>query len=193
TFTVNTGPQDNTVRVAGGAAAVGVDRVTSDSLPVVEFTGLNTFILDPGGGVDTVTFATAGLGGALPGNYRVNPGTTDTVVIEGTGGNDTFTVTHPSAAVPVAVTQANSVIPGVTVSALSGPAHVQVNALGGDDQLTVDVGSTDVIGVPLSYDGGGGSDRLTVSGTPASGVNSVTYTPGAATGTGTLLYQDAGG
>ncbi len=194
TLTVNTGAQDNTIRVSGGNAVPGIpDRVTSDSLPVIQYLGLSTFILDPGAGTDTATFATTGLSGALVGNYRYNAGPTDTLVIEGTGGNDTFTVTHPSVALPVAVTQANSVVAGVTVAALSGPARVQINTLAGNDQVTVDVGSTDLVSVPISYDGGTGSDRLTVSGTPASGVGNVTYTAGPQLGSGLLLYQDAGG
>ena len=70
-----------------------------------------------------------------------------------------------------------------------------LNTLGGDDSVTVDVGGpgSDVIGVPITFDGGDGKDTLTVSGTPATAVNQVTYTPGPATSQGRLLYQNAGG
>src|SRR5205085_2397095 len=110
TLTVATGPQDSAIRVTGGNTATGgADQVISTSLPPVQFTGLSAFILDPGAAVATAIFVTAGLGGALSANYRFNATANDTLVIEGTGGNDTFTVTNPSAAVSVAVAMANSV------------------------------------------------------------------------------------
>src|SRR5262249_38153325 len=158
---------------------VDIDQVTVASLPVIQFQGLNTFVLDPGAGSDSATFITASLGGALPSNYRVNPDVTDTVTIEGTAGAASFTGTPPALAVPGSV---KDNVSGVTVSATSGPARVQLNLMTGVNLVTVDVSNTDVIGVPLSIDGGGnlngGLGRLTVTGTPALSVASVTYTPG---------------
>src|SRR5262249_50084588 len=70
TLTVSTGPQNDTILVAN-AGVVDIDQVTVASLPVIQFQGLNTFVLDPGAGSDSATFITASLGGALPSNYRV--------------------------------------------------------------------------------------------------------------------------
>ena len=47
--------------------------VTSDSLPQVDFLGLENFIVDAGSqGSDVVTFKTWFLQGALPGNYQAD-------------------------------------------------------------------------------------------------------------------------
>jgi len=192
TLTVDTGTGDDTVRVQGGNSR---DVVTSNSLPQIEFTGLNTFLLNIQFGHDVATFATANLGGATGANYQVLSSTGDTLIVEGLDsgiGTDSFTVTNPAGSPTAAVTDN---IFGVTVTELGtigGFGRLQLNTLGGDDTVTVNVGATDVVGVPIVYDGGSGFDRLTVSGTPATAVNEVIYSPGPSNTAGRLRYENAG-
>jgi len=57
-----------------------------------------------------------------------------------------------------------------TVTAtLANLGRLQINTLGGDDHVTVDVNGTALIAVPITFDGGSGSDLLTVQGTPSTG------------------------
>jgi len=187
TLTVASALGDNEVRVERGSA--GGDLVTSDTLPPIEFTGVNTFVVDASHtGSDVVTFQTWFLAGAVNTNYQMIGGTTDTLVIEGSdGANDNFTVTNPAAG-SVAVRDNNGT--GVTVTETSGNlGRLQINTLGRDDRVTVNVGATDLVGVPITYDGGGGSDLLTISGTPATQVNTVTYRPGPATVEGRITHD----
>ncbi len=188
-LTVNLGGGDNTARVE---RTNGYDRVVSDSLPEIRFLGLDDLAVVGQAGIDRVTFATWFLAGATPGNYTFDGGATDTLVIEGSdGAADAFTVTDPDglgAGVSAAVTDGNGA--GVTVTATNANlGRLQINTLGGDDQVLVDVGVTDLIGTPITFDGGAGSDLLTVSGAPATAVNTVTYTPGPATTEGRLTYD----
>lgn len=197
TLTVNLGAQSNVARVEGGVGAAGIDEVTSDSLPKIEFTGLSVFVIDPAAGHDEVTFATAHLGGAVPANYRITAGTTDVLTIEGfdsgLSANDSFTVTRPGAG-SVAVAHNNAVAGVVTVTETTGQlSRLQLNTRGGDDNVTVSVAGTALITVPITYDGGSGEDALTVSGTPTTAVATETYTPGPIANAGRLQYAPAAG
>ena len=55
--------------------------------------------------------------------------------------------------------------------------------------VNVNVGNTDLIRTPITYDGGSGSDVLRVTGSPATTVNTVTYSPGADVTEGRLTYD----
>jgi hypothetical protein len=96
TLVVDPGWGDRTVRVDNSAIA-GADRVTSDSLPQIEFVGLDTFRVTPSGaGNDVVTFVTRNLEGAL--NYEASLDDVDTLVIEGSdGATDVYRLTRPAA------------------------------------------------------------------------------------------------
>ena len=48
--------------------------------------------------------------------------------------------------------------------------RLQINGLGGDDGVTVDVGDVDLIGVPITFDGGPGNDLLIVDGQYAAAI-----------------------
>ncbi len=208
TLTVDPGAGDNIVRVDHANTldhpldAVGpqpADRVTSDSLPEIQFARLQTFTADANSaapsGSDTVSFKTWFLAGAVNTNYQMVGDVTDSLVIEGVdgalAGDDSHTLTLPAAG-SVAVTDNNGT--NVTVTETSGNlGRVQLNTLGGDDTVLVDVNgaASDVIGVPITVDGGGGSDVLQVSGTPTTAVDEVIYTPGPNITAGRLLYEDA--
>ena len=78
-------------------------------------------------------------------------------------------------------------------TASSDAGRLQINGLGDDDVVTVDVdGPSDVIGVPITFDGGGGSDLLAVIGDPATTVDEVIYAPGPDVTEGRLTYEGAG-
>jgi hypothetical protein len=191
TLTVDPGQGDNTVRIERGA---GVDVVESDSLPLIEFANLDRFVLDAddGGlfGADVVTFVTRSLDGATHANYEISADETDTLIIEGNDGSrDAYTVSNPLGAASVAIAD-TEVTQDVVVTETSGNlGRLQINTLGGDDEVTVDVGSTDLVNVPITYDGGSNSDSLIVSGTPATPVATVEYSPGPDVTEGRLAYN----
>ncbi|MCB9941370.1 MAG: hypothetical protein H6823_24320 [Planctomycetaceae bacterium] len=74
---------------------------------------------------------------------------------------------------------------GVRVTG-TGMGRVQVNTLGGDDSLTVAIGAGNFIDALIGYDGGTGSDTLTVTGTA---VTDATYNPGPAITEGRLTHD----
>ncbi len=190
---VELGDGDNSARVEAGTNA---DLVTSDSLPDIELTNVLTLRVAGQSGSDQVTFATAELAEAV--NYEADLDGNDTLAIEGTdGAGDDFAVTNPQvggyppdlAADPsVMVTD---VVNTVVVAEISNTlGRLQINTQGGDDVVTIDAGATDVITVPITFDGGTNSDRLEVMGAPATAVDTVTYSLGPATTEGRLLYDD---
>ena len=81
---VELGDGDNVARVTRG---VNSDLVTSDSLPNIEFEGLNFFRVIGQAGSDVVTFVTWELGGAVNTNYEFDGGANDSLIIEGTDGS----------------------------------------------------------------------------------------------------------
>jgi len=196
-LTVLLGEGDNVARVERGTDIFGVDadQVTSDSLPAIGFAGLDDFAVDGQTGNDSATFVTWHLVGATAGNYAFRDvgSATDSLIIEGsdgstTTGDDRFTVTSPAG--NVAVTDGNG--NNVTVTGM-GVGRLEINTLGGDDWVTVDAGSPDVIGVPITFNGGANSDLLRVTGNPATAVQTETYSPGPAVGEGRLTYDSAAG
>lgn len=196
-LTVDPGAGDNWVTVQRGQFA---DEVTSDSLPKIEFNGLDTFEVDGlGGGADVATFATWSLAGATNSKYEFSGSAIDTLVIEGVdgsrNGDDEFTVTNPAGTPAVAVTDNNGT--NVTVTGTSSSlGRLQINTLGGDDLVLVNVTDPDLndiesglIFVPITFDGGGGSDMLRVEGDPGVTVQTVEYSPGPAVTEGRLTYN----
>ena len=194
---VRLGSGDDTARVQRGTDDM--DEVTSSSLPKITFTTIQTFeVQADGGGADVVTFKTGNLAGASPLGYLYSSGQADTLVIEGAdgdaGGNDDYVVTKPAALVALTVRDTNSnVFVTVTTTSLK---LLQLNTLGNDDLVTVDVGvgvPSDLISVPILFDGGTGRDQLTVQGNPppANTITSAIYTPGPAVHQGRLFYDGA--
>jgi hypothetical protein len=205
TLTVQLGAGDNTARVQAGQAGVW-DQVTSDSLPQIDFRGLDAFTVDAttNGGSDVVTFKTWNLLGASAANYRLTGGGTDTLVIEGTDGagvgNDRFFVTDPDGAGTTSVriedtrgSNTTGVATNVVVTETSGGlGRLQINTLGGDDWVTVDASGADgTISVPITFDGGSNSDLLRVTSDAASAIDEAIYSPGPGVLDGRLTYENA--
>ena len=61
---------------------------------------------------------------------------------------------------------------------------------GGDDTVTVSVDNTELIEVPITFDGGPGSDTLVVEGFATPPVATAEYQPGASVTEGRLTYDD---
>jgi hypothetical protein len=173
------------------APLANVDRVISDSLPEIQFTGLQTFRASlHGTNAYTATFVPTGLFGAMA--YEVAAsGVSKSLVIEGDGGINQYTLTRPTPG-SVAVRDDSR---GISITETSGGlALLNILGLGGDDQVTVDVeglSGSDVIGAPIFFDGGEGADQLTVSGDPATAVDEVIYSVGPELSAGGLRYEDA--
>ena len=214
TLVVDPGQGTHTVRVDAGRFTGSVasplvmpgpyDRVTSDSLPQVQGHALNTLRIAPVRiaplltGSVAATFVTRDLTEAT--NYEAALAVNDTLIIEGNDGSaDNYAVTAgASGASALAVTDGTS-HRSVTAT-LATLGRLQINTLGGDDMVWVDVDNKDLITVPITFDGGTGSDLLTVRGKPAVDVNRVlvpfttnaTYTPGPLGNQGRLVEVGVG-
>ncbi len=184
TVTVLPGAGDHEVRVVSGVGS-NQDLIVTDSLPTIAVDAINTLRIDSLVADNlTATFVLAPLDSAD--NYEFLSDNTDTLIVEGLEGvNDAFTVTNP-AAFDVSVALGLNT---VSVPDADDLGQLIINGLSGDDAVLVDVGNTDLIGVPLTFDGGLGSDLLTVSGTPATAVTNVTYSPGPGVTEGRLTYD----
>ena len=185
TLVVNPGNGGHNVRVEDTEDSR--DLVISDSLPLIEFTGLNIFRVEStSGGADTVTFRLGDLAGATLAGYQVDLSSTDTLVVETIDSrDDDVAVVNPAGAGQVAVTFFN------TVTEINGGLlGLRLETLGGDDTATVDVGVDGPITTPITFDGGAGRDTLVVTGTPPGpdAFDSVTYTPGPSVNQGRLQY-----
>ncbi|MEM7311707.1 MAG: dockerin type I domain-containing protein [Planctomycetota bacterium] len=205
TLNVDLGEGDNTARVERGDDIDGTnsDLITSDSLPNIAFNGLESFTATANQGADTVTFKTWHLLGVNLINgfrdYRIDGSGPDSLIIEGVDGDqrflgdDRWTVTNPDQGTfpvdpPVQVTDRRGL--GAVVTAMNVDlGRLQVDGLGGDDGVTVQVDDIDLIGVPITFDGGAGSDSLIVDGTPATAVTTTTYRPGPDVTEGRLTYD----
>ena len=85
---------------------------------------------------------------------------TDTLVIEGSDGlvSDALVIFRPdTGSVAVGDQKGTQAV----VRALTD-VHLRVNTLGGDDVVTIDVDGTQLIGVPITVDGGSNSDTAGV-------------------------------
>src|SRR5205814_5184931 len=111
------------------------------------------------------------------------------VTVNGTSGNDTINAFRSGTNTAVQVAGLKTVtLPTATTERL-----VVAGGLG-DDQLNVNVGAaigSDVIGIPLTFDGGAGTDLLDVFGAPPTAVDEVIATVGPGLGQGRLRYEDA--
>ena len=89
--------------------------------------------------------------------------------------------------------RAVSLSPHVSVERIPIDAAELLQGLGGDDSLTVNINgpTSNVISVPIEYNGGDGFDTLTVLGNPTTAVDEVIYTPGSTADRGALRYEDA--
>jgi Ca2+-binding RTX toxin-like protein len=156
---------NSTLTVTGTAA-----DDTIDVTPTAAGAGSFAASAQPG-----VTFGYTGVGGA----FTVNGGSGgfDTLGIVGGGGNDAVTLTPTTATLNAGV-----VTLGAGLDALS------VSTLGGNDSLTVD-SSTGAVPLPISYDGGAGTDTLTLTGGTAT---SDTYSAGPTPGSGSSVLVIGG-
>jgi hypothetical protein len=180
TLIVDPGEGDHTVRVDNGPSE-NVDRVTSDTLPEIQFTGVDTFrvyqVTETEGSL-AVTFVTSNLEGAA--QYETDLEPESVLVIEGREGlADDFSVAAPPGSF-VAVSDRVSGVTVTDITAFAAVGRVVVQGLGGSDAVTV----TPLAGTAVFVDGGepvGGAtgDALTLTVTTA-----VTYQPGPESGTG---------
>ncbi|MDP6717652.1 MAG: hypothetical protein QGF59_03315, partial [Pirellulaceae bacterium] len=180
---VELGPGAANARVQGRGNG---DVVLSDSLPEIEYSGVDTFQLTAGS-QSVVTFVLHVLSGAS--TYQVSsPLDATTLAVEGVDSEgDNLQITTDGTAISVA-----DLIAGIAVTAIDftdGFDAIRVNALGGDDTLTVDVDGTPLVDIPVTYDGGDGSDVLNVTGNATGGVTTVEYTPGPGITEGRLTYD----
>jgi hypothetical protein len=201
-----------------GAGAVTVDlaaqTVTEAGFAAVSFSGVETVNVNAGGAAATVngtagndnltytptgtsagTVTLAGLNTvfnfsnltAAAGGLTVDPlGGTNTVTVNGTASNDASTAARSGTNTTVQV----NALQTVTLPTADTQALVVLGGLG-DDTLTVNSTAGPVL-VPLTYDGGLGTDSLTLTGGTAS---SDTYTPGPqpGSGTSTIVFTSGGG
>jgi hypothetical protein len=136
----------------------------------------------------------------------------DTVTVNGTSGNDTIATALGAATSSVTVNGFKVSLKATTTESLIVAAGDGTDAMtltntvvgvqpdlvsllfqggNGDDSLTINVAGSDLIHGPLiTYDGGTGSNGLTVTGTPTPAMVSDTYTPGPGTGQGRLAYNN---
>jgi hypothetical protein len=144
----------------------------------IETSGLDELIIQSSnGGHGEVSFDVPSLGGAD--SYTANLQQTDVAKLIGSdAGDDALTVgRYGNAWHPVGAELTSG---GANVR-VAGAGRLEVNTGGGDDTLTIDVDQTrgsDVIGLPIFFEGGIGFDTLGIFGEPATEVESSTYTPG---------------
>jgi Ca2+-binding RTX toxin-like protein len=198
-------PDDTLVLVPGFSGrsmrlddiALNRDRVISDTLPEIQFTGLNLFRASNLAADFEITFVMQGLAGTFFGTRRYEvataagfPGTT--LVIEGDGSANNYAVTNPAGTPSVDIR--SDFFDQVVRAVDAGVSVLKFNALGGDDTVRVNVNAatgSDIVAVPIEYDGGGGSDALHVTGTPSAAIDHVFYTPGPAATEGRLRHSGA--
>ena len=174
-----------TARVQNGVVA-NTDLVSSDVLPNIHFSALNAFTLQGADDPTTATFVLNDLEGASSYTFDSDDAN-DTLVIEGDGGVDSITASLNAGNLRVAGAGNTIDTAGMNATDL-----LRVVTLGGADTLTVNVNATALINTPIEYDGGDGSDTLTVSGNPTDpNPDEVIYTVGAAVTEGHLRYENA--
>ena len=160
---MGTAGQDNLAYTPTGATAGAV--TLTGAKPLINFTGVgSTFAIDPASGNDSVSFNGSSV--------------KDTITAFRSGANTLIQLTPLKAlTLPTANTEALLVFGGL-----------------GDDQLNVNVGGaigSDVIGIPITFDGGPGSDLVDVFGAPPTAVDEVIFSPGPAIGEGRMRYENA--
>ena len=182
------------MRIDSASNAI-TDRAVSDGLPEVQWSKLDRFTIQPGaiGNAYEVIFDLPEL---IAANfYQVDvlsagPATPDpvTVTVVGNGGANGFVVKDPGVGEFQVSTPENG---GRPVTAINEDvALLRLETGGSDDDVVIDTGNG-LLSVPVVYDGGEGSDRLSIVGTPPTAVDEVFYLPGPATTEGRLRYENA--
>ena len=200
-LTVNLGAAATEARLeAGPLAGLAFDQLSSDTLPTIVFADstdqINNFtVLGAEGAGKEVTFVTSTIGAAT--NYFADLGPADTLVVEGSVSDDSFTAIDPDGMGANDGPRVVDNTSGVFVQEIAGAAgplgQLRFDTRGGTDRLNVQVATDDLLTVPIVYDGGTGSDLLNVQGTPLTPVTTVNYTPGANPTDGKLTYDTAVG
>jgi hypothetical protein len=190
-LTVALGLGNDTARLDGGVSPPVGDTLRSNILPDINFLQMLNFTLDAVPGIDVVTINMSLLTGAL--NYTLIPSQSDTVVFEGAADSDLWTVSRPGGSA-FAVTDASPFHSGRTVvvsATLPLLQTVTFLGLAGDDVLTVDSSIAPIL-TQIVFDGGTGSDQLTMIGGAAS---DDTYSIGLQPGSGniTTVFTSGGG
>ena len=181
---VDLGVGGATARVQNAAQTL-TDQVISDRLPVVQFRSVNAFQLQGSDEPTTATFVLDNLQGATSYEFDSDD-QSDTLIIEGQGGADSFTASLDMAGnVQVADGSGHT----ITTLDMTATDLLRIESSGGDDSLMVDVDGTPVIPTPIFFDGGAGSDLLTVTGDAMPAVFTTTYTPGLQPDEGRLTYD----
>ena len=180
---VDLGAGTATARIQS-ASPSSTDEVISNVLPTVLFRQVDNFVVQASVDPTDITFVLNNLSGAV--GYEYLSIGADLLTIEGSSGADEFTASLDATGdLQISDNAGHLITTGNTT-----PADVlRVETLAGDDTFTVDVGGTDLIDMPIFFDGGVGSDLLVVQGNPTPNVTSVTYTPGLQPDEGRLTYD----
>ena len=166
---VDPGAGDNVSRLARGTD---FDLLTSDTLPTVAFVAVDTFQLTNSGGDDVFEVQPSSLAGAA--NYSTTGLAEDFLRIVGTHQDDVLDL-------ELGLITTN----GVDL-AVGGYGGIHLDTLGGDDSATID-NTAGLLTVPVTYDGGNGSDVLALTGTTA--VTTATYRPGPSITEGRITHD----
>ncbi|NUQ61970.1 MAG: VWA domain-containing protein [Pirellulales bacterium] len=184
---VTLGDGDHTARLQN-AVVSRTDRLTSDTLPDIEFRDLASFEIDEDSGDDgalDITVVTANLEGAAGYHFDLNE--YDALNVEGSSENDRYTLTRSGGNVRIVHENSLTQAP-ITVD--QGALNVRTGL--GNDLVSVDVDGTALLHLPLTVDGGLGFDDLVITGAPApDNVDEVIYTVGPLLDRGRLVYEDA--
>ena len=191
---------NTTVTGYGGTVTlIGVDTANLDltggsSLTANGYSEANAFNYTPTG-TNAGTFTDAGVSTTFnfanaSSTFAIDGGASGSnqVTVQGTSGNDTITATSGVAVAGDTQVAVNSLMPVQIVTA--DTASLIINGDAGNDNLDV-VSTAAPVTIPITYDGGPGTNALTLKGGTAT---ADTYTPGSQLGSGTdTLAFGAGG
>ena len=188
------------------------DRVTSDTLPEVQFSAVQTLQIEPNSanpvvpnpvnhGSAVVTFVTGDLAEAS--NYRAKLRAQDTLIIAGNDASaDNYTVSNPvQGALPTnpAVAVKDEVSGNTVTATLATLGRLEINTLGGDDRVfvnnAVSAGVTEgLVTLPsgITFNGGLGKDTLALFAS-ATLLTGTTYNVGVTADAGNVVQTSAGG
>ncbi|HUY90682.1 MAG TPA: DUF4214 domain-containing protein [Pirellulales bacterium] len=154
------------INVIGNAAA-------GDTLQISGSGGPDNMLVTPTG-AQSGTLQDSGVGAVVNYSSFANPGalqvTANALSVNGSAANDNFTVTNGQVTVGG----------DLPVNYNTAASALDILGLGGNDTLTVD-SSASAVTTPIYYDGGAGSNSLTLTGGTAT---SDAYSPGPAAGQG---------
>jgi len=121
------------------------------------------------------------------------PGTTGAAVITGTPGNDSLVI-QMAPGNPSVLQLSDNGGATFTSTTIANLTSVQVFGLAGSDTFTINNGNGLVgtsTSLPIIYTGGPGPDTLVLIGVPGGPAITETYATGSATGTGTIVNNNA--